>query len=106
MSAITLVVTTVSDCEAGVALVKSLLGRRVIACGQIFPEGRSLYRWKGELRDETECTVLLKTSLVLKDRIADLVCKNHPYELPEILVFEVDATPEYSSWVAQEVQES
>ena len=106
MSAITLVITTVSDCAAGAELVKALLERRYIACGQIFPEVRSLYRWKGELRDETECTVLLKTSCALKDRIVDEVRSSHPYELPEILVFEAEASPEYVSWVAQEVQES
>lgn len=104
MSGIALIVTTISDCEAGASLVKSLLQRRVIACGQILQQGRSLYHWKGEMRDEIECTVVLKTALFLKDHVVDEVRKYHSYELPEIIVIDAEASPEYAMWVIEEVQ--
>ncbi len=103
MPQIALVITTVTDCEAGSALIKSLVERHVIACGQIVPNCRSIYRWKGEIKDEKECTLILKTSLAFRDYIAEEVKRNHPYEVPEITIITADSSAEYAFWVEHEV---
>jgi periplasmic divalent cation tolerance protein len=103
MPQIALVITTVPDCETGATLIRSLVERRVIACGQIVPSGRSIYRWHGEIKDEIECTLILKTSLQLKDYIADEIVKAHPYEVPEVTILTADSSHEYAFWVEQEV---
>ena len=39
------VMTTLASADEAVALIRTLLERRLIACGQIVPGVRSLYRW-------------------------------------------------------------
>ena len=71
MPQIAIVITTVPDCEVGMNLIRSLVERRVIACGHLDPSGRSIYRWHGEIKEEKECALILKTSLRFKDYIAE-----------------------------------
>src|SRR5687768_4141870 len=43
----TVVLTTVANDDEAVKLVRTLLDRRLIACGTLLPGARSLYRWQG-----------------------------------------------------------
>lgn len=103
MPQIALVITTVPDCDAGAALIRSLVERRVIACGHVVSNGRSIYRWNDEIKDEIECTLILKTSVQLRDFIADEILKVHPYDIPEITILLADSSYEYALWVEKEV---
>lgn len=106
MNNIALVITTVADNEDGRALVKNLLDRKIIACGHILPTGNSLYSWKGKQCDEEECTVIMKTSIWLGQKIKEEVQKMHKYELPEVLLMKAESTPEYAAWVESEVSKN
>ena len=55
------VLTTVASDEEAVKFVRTLLDRRLIACGTLLPGARSLYRWQGKVADEREVFILLKT---------------------------------------------
>ena len=103
MPQIAIVITTVPDCEVGMNLIRSLVERRVIACGHLDPSGRSIYRWHGEIKEEKECALILKTSLRFKDYIAEEIKKAHPYEVPEVTILVADSSSEYAFWVEQEV---
>jgi periplasmic divalent cation tolerance protein len=41
-------------------IAKCLLKKRLIACANIIPEVRSLYRWKGRLNDGKETLIMIK----------------------------------------------
>ena len=101
--AIRTVLTTVPDTESGATLCRALLAERLIACGTVLPGARSIYRWEGRVEDEAEAFVVLKTA---RSRIADLmrtIRGLHPYDVPEILVLEVEAADEaYAEWVVRE----
>ena len=55
------VLTTLGAEEDARRLVTALVRERVVACGTILSGARSIYRWEGELSEETEVVVLLKT---------------------------------------------
>jgi periplasmic divalent cation tolerance protein len=97
------VLTTLATEDEAVALVRSLLDRRVVACGTVLPGGRSLYRWEGQVADEREAVVLLKTR---RDRVADLeqaFGELHPYKVPELLALPVEAgLDRYLGWIDAE----
>ena len=97
------VLTTVADEADAVRLVRSLVEDRMIACGTIVPQGRSIYRWNDEVVEETEVVVLMKTR---RDRWADLhraVTARHPYDVPELLALPVDSGLQaYLDWVTTE----
>jgi periplasmic divalent cation tolerance protein len=103
----TVILTTLASEEEAVALVRALLDRRAIACGTILPGARSFYRWEGQVADEREVVVLLKSTL---ERVADLEAafsELHPYKVPELLALPVHAGLErYLRWIDTETAPS
>jgi periplasmic divalent cation tolerance protein len=97
------VLTTLAGEDEAVTLVRALLDRRLVACGTVLPAGRSLYRWEGQVADEREVVVLLKTR---RDRLAELertFQDLHPYKVPELLALPVEAgLDRYLGWIAAE----
>ena len=97
------VLTTLSSEKDAVSFIRTLLERRLIACGTMFPNTRSIYRWEDKIADETEVTVLLKTRSACLDALQAAFEELHPYKLPELLVIPVAAgLPRYLSWIADE----
>lgn len=94
------VLTTVASEEEAVSLVRTLLERRLIACGTLYPGARSLYRWQGKLADEREVVVLLKTRSARLESLKAAFTDVHPYKVPELLALPVSAGLEkYLDWI-------
>jgi len=105
MSNVRVVFVTLPDDEAAVALTRALLEENLVACGNIVPGLRSIYRWEGEICDDPEVLVLFKTTQAcfsaLKSRIVEL----HPYDCPEVIGVDVsDGHADYLSWVREQVR--
>jgi periplasmic divalent cation tolerance protein len=97
------VLTTVATNDEAVQLVRSLLERRIIACGTILPAARSLYRWEGKIADESEVVVLLKTRSARIESLEVAFAELHPYKVPELLALKVEAgTRKYLDWISGE----
>jgi periplasmic divalent cation tolerance protein len=56
-----LVFTTFAKEEDAARVVRTLVEERLIACGNLLPGARSLYRWQGAVADEREVVALMKT---------------------------------------------
>lgn len=92
-------VTFPSEAQA-LEISRHLLAENLVACANLQGQGRSLYAWDGELRDESEWVVVYKTQparvAALQGRIVEL----HPYETPCVLSWQTDASFEaFSAWV-------
>jgi periplasmic divalent cation tolerance protein len=98
-----LVLTTVSSEDEAVTLIRTLLERRLIACGTIVPGARSLYRWQGKIADEREVVLLLKTRSARVEALQEAFGSLHPYKVPELLALAVDSGLEkYLEWINAE----
>jgi len=76
---------------------------RLIACANLVPRVRSIYRWQGEVQDEAEVLLLLKTSAARINPLATRVRALHPYDLPEVIVLAVSGGAEdYLEWLIAE----
>lgn len=94
------VLTTVASEEEAVTLVRTLLERRLVACGTMYPGARSLYRWQGKVADEREVVVLLKTRSARLESLKSAFSEVHPYKVPELLALPVSAGLEkYLDWI-------
>ncbi|MFC5496001.1 divalent-cation tolerance protein CutA [Caenimonas terrae] len=94
-------VTTVGSQADAQQLAGLLLERRLAACVQVEPGLVSHYVWQGRRCEEPELRLTIKS---LPDRAAALKAlfdQHHPYELPQFLSTELDASSEYAAWVAE-----
>jgi len=92
--------------EQSGALAKELLDKDLAACVNIMPV-RSLYRWKGELCDDGEHLLVIKTRRELADEVVRAIRAVHPYEVPEIIVLPVaGGHAPYLDWVYGETRGS
>ena len=97
------VLTSFASEEQAVPFIRTLLDLRVIACGTILPRARSLYHWDGDIADEHEVVVLLKTRKAQLTALQEVFDRLHPYETPELLALPVHAAlPAYLGWIAAE----
>ena len=69
----------------------ALLEEGLVACANIVPQIRSLYIWKGERGEASECGMLLKTAPALLARAVERLEAIHPYEAPAIVGWNVEA---------------
>lgn len=103
MSDTVVVLTTVPSSEAGATLGAALVDAQVAACVNVLPPMVSIYRWKGQVHQDTECQVIIKTTAVRVEAVRALVREHHPYELPEFLVLRVaDGDAAYLAWIREE----
>ncbi len=100
------VFTTLANVEAAESLVRRLVTDRLVACGTILDNVRSIYTWKGKLEEAPETLVILKTQRSRWDELRATVERLHPYEVPELLAMPVDAgLPAYLEWVVEQTGE-
>ena len=79
-----LVTTSCPDKESAKGLARLIVEAKLAACVQLFPI-ESVYSWKGELCDESEVLLLIKSKTVLYEKLESLIWRNHKYEVPEII---------------------
>ncbi len=96
---VAIVLTTFAVGRA-MTVARTLVEERLAACVNVLPAMASVYRWQGEVQQEVEEQVVIKTT---SERVAALeqrLREMHPYELPEFLVITADAGSEaYLRWV-------
>ena len=56
------VIVTGKNARECARIARHLLEQRLIACANLVPQVRSLYRWEGKVADEKECLMILKSS--------------------------------------------
>lgn len=107
MSGASVVFVTVGNEEEAVRIVQALVRERLAACGNIIPKIRSIYSWKGEVCDEQEVLVILKTRSSLYERVRERVLELHGYELPEIVTIPIEkGLAGYIDWIFQNTLDS
>jgi len=85
-------------------IAKHLLGKKLIACANIYNNVNSLYNWKGKIADETEVVLITKTLDKNFEKIKTEVEKIHSYTIPCITKIPVSSNKKYFDWVKGEVE--
>jgi periplasmic divalent cation tolerance protein len=85
-------------------IAEALVSEHLAACVNRMAGVQSTYRWQGQVRDEPEVLLLIKT---LRRRFEALELRLkalHPYDVPEIIALPVTTgSVEYLAWIATEV---
>jgi periplasmic divalent cation tolerance protein len=98
-----IILTTCPDKKMAKKIARALVSSRAAACVNIVPGVLSIYRWEGEVQEEPEVLLLVKTRAEQASRVQEIILENHGYEVPEVVVVPiVSGWEKYLDWLAQE----
>ena len=101
---VTLILTTVPDEAAAQKLAADALSARLCACVTQLGSVQSSYHWQGAIETAQEIQLLFKTSAVRAPELEQYIRAHHPYDTPEILMWQAVASAAYGQWITAETQ--
>lgn len=94
------ILCTAPDETSARRLATCALESRLAACATLLPGATSLYVWQGQLEQASEVQLLLKSSSRHQQALMELLKREHPYDVPELLALPVQhGESEYLSWL-------
>jgi periplasmic divalent cation tolerance protein len=100
MGSYTICLVTIDDIEKAAQMAKFLVEKKLVACVNIVPKIRSIYFWNGQVCDDTEVLMIMKTRGALFEDLKTAVKELHPYEVPEIISWNIEKGLEsYLKWI-------
>lgn len=91
---------TARDEDEAAALARALVGARLAACVNIVKNIRSIYSWQGNLQDDREVLMIVKTQKKLFESLYAKVKELHSYEVPEVIGIPIAVGSEdYLRWI-------
>ena len=103
MDAALIVLTTAPDEAKAAGIAHALVAERLAACVNRVPGVVSTYRWQGEIQNDAEHLLLIKTTSARFEALKRRLLELHPYELPELVAVRVESGLErYLAWIATE----
>ena len=74
--------------------------KNLAACGNIFPNMKSIYKWQNKIQNDKETLLILKTNSNKYPLLEKLILEKHSYEVPCILKIPIiDGNKEYLKWI-------
>lgn len=93
---------TVPTKEIALSIAHTLLEKKLIACVNMFPI-TSVYTWQGQMGNEQEQVMLLKTFDHVYQAIQDEIQCVHPYKIPCITKINIHPNALYLTWMEEQV---
>jgi periplasmic divalent cation tolerance protein len=98
-SDVVVVLTTLPADTDAASLARTLVDEHLAACVAVLPPMTSVYRWKGQVEQDREQQLIIKTTTggvgALEARLGAL----HPYAVPEFVVLDATASVAYAAWL-------
>ena len=99
-----LLYATAPDADAAASLARTLVEERLIACGNVLPGVRSVYRWEETVTESAEAVLICKTTAAKADAAAVRLAELHPYDVPAVVRLDAGSgAAAFVGWVAGEV---
>jgi periplasmic divalent cation tolerance protein len=94
------VLVTAPAGDVASSLAKTVVEDGHAACVNILPGATSVYRWEGQICEEVEALLVIKTTVSCWPSLMARIRDAHPYDVPEVIALPVVAGLEaYLGWV-------
>ena len=93
--------------EVAAELARTVVTERLAACVNILPGVRSIYQWKGELCDDAESLLVVKTTVDRLEELTARLLECHPYDVPEVIALQIqpaEGNHAYLEWLVGETR--
>jgi periplasmic divalent cation tolerance protein len=108
MTNILLVYLTCDSVEQAKQIGKHLMGKKLCACVNIFPEMQPMFFWppkSGTIDESREVMFIAKTTEAKYQELEDEVCKIHTHDTPCIIAIPIArVSKKYSDWLIGELE--
>jgi periplasmic divalent cation tolerance protein len=99
------VLVTVPNRKTANKIAKTLLEGKIVSCVSIVSNLDSFYWWKGKIEYSKELLLIMNTLKSKFNLVEQTVRKLHPYEVPEIISFDIaKANKDYIQWIKDSVK--
>lgn len=96
---------TAATADEATRIARALVEERLAACVNIASPITSVYQWEGQVQQDAEVLLVIKTT---DARLPDLIRRVkalHSYQVPEVIAIPIaDGSPEYLRWLLDETQ--
>jgi periplasmic divalent cation tolerance protein len=100
------VLTTCGNDEDAGDLARLLVQRRLAACVNAISNVASTYRWEGEVQQDRETLLIIKTTASRLAAVETTIREKSKYELPELIALPIESgSADYLAWVRESVAE-
>ncbi|MEI2774427.1 MAG: divalent-cation tolerance protein CutA [Tetrasphaera sp.] len=103
-SDLVIVTTSAGDIDWLTGFARSLVAERVIACANIIPAIRSVYRWEGQVAEDQEALAILHTTAAALELLQQRIAAEHPYAVPQVVILRAEAAANYLAWLGANVR--
>jgi periplasmic divalent cation tolerance protein len=94
--------TTCASEEEALSIAKALVEESLAACVNMISPVRSIYRWGGEICDEKEWLLIIKTGRERIEALESKIKSLHSYSIPEIICLPIlEGSLDYLEWVEE-----
>ncbi len=101
---IVVLITVPDEKEVAETLATKIVENRLGACVNIISSINSIFFWNGQIENEKEKLLVVKTKIDLFDKLKSFVKENHPYQVPEIIGLPIIVgNDEYLNWLEETV---
>jgi len=94
------VLITTSSLDEAKSIGSSLIEDKLAACTNVIPSVESIFRWQGEVCNEKEAMLIVKTRRNIFKDLQAKVMELHSYDVPEIIALPIiDGNSDYLQWI-------
>ncbi len=87
--------------EVGEQIATTLVQEDLAVCVNIVERVRSIYKWESKVEKSAESLLVIKAVTEKTDAIIERVRQIHPYEVPEVISFDITAgNKDYLDWLS------
>ena len=99
------ILVTAANQEESRKIARRLVEARLAACVNILPTVESVYRWQGQIAEEGECQLIIKSGKALYAEIETEILRLHSYRTPEIICLPIiEGSRDYLQWISESVK--
>lgn len=96
---------TVPNRKEGKEIARVLVEGELAACVNIIDKMESIFSWNGELNEEKEALLIIKTRKDLFTKINHTIQRLHSYNVPEVIAIPIiEADETYLKWISHETR--
>lgn len=92
--------TTCPNSDIANHLAQEVIEQQLVACVNIIPTIHSIYKWQGEITQDSESLLIMKTQQQHLAALESFIQKQHPYDVPEFITISIESgSKAYLDWI-------